>query len=379
MRAYVIKRLLLMIPTFMGITLLVFAVLNFAPGKPGALQQAGTDQATDARGADTQESQRIFREQFGLDKPVLFNTLTSLERPEVEKTLRAAIGEGDATLAERIAAQERLDAWGSYAVPALVAVLGDAQRSGESALRAATLRALRAAARRPLVDPFADDPTPEQRERNRQIDVENARLRALRFEAGDDEARRAEVVAEWLAWYDANRERWEWSRAERVRILFLETRFARYFTNLVRLDFGVSLVTREPVLETLLSKLPYSLTLSVGSLLLAYLIAIPLGVFSAVSRDTRADRSTTVLLFMLYSLPSFFVATLLLYFFSAASDYPALRWFPTGALPVERAARADESRSASRHRLASRAAAHVHDLRIPSPRCRATCGRGCST
>src|SRR5262249_32254690 len=64
--------------------------------------------------------------------------------------------------------------------------------------------------------------------------------------------------------------------------------------------------------------------------LLAYFIAIPLGIFSAVKKDTPADRGLTLGLFMLYSLPSFFVATLLLYFFSEGSDYPVLRWFPTG-------------------------------------------------
>ena len=47
-------------------------------------------------------------------------------------------------------------------------------------------------------------------------------------------------------------------------------------------------------------------------------------------KDSTADRVLTLVLFMLYSLPSFFVATLLLYFFSEGSDFPSLRWFPTG-------------------------------------------------
>jgi peptide/nickel transport system permease protein len=80
----------------------------------------------------------------------------------------------------------------------------------------------------------------------------------------------------------------------------------------------------------LISKLPYSLTLSIGSLLLAYVIAIPLGILSAVDKDSRADRVTTFGLFMLYSLPSFFVATILLYFVSEASNIEVLRIFPTG-------------------------------------------------
>jgi peptide/nickel transport system permease protein len=83
-------------------------------------------------------------------------------------------------------------------------------------------------------------------------------------------------------------------------------------------------------MQTLISKLKYSLSLSVVSLILAYLIAIPLGIFAAVDRGSKSERSLTVGLFMLYSLPSFFVATLLLIFFSQGSDTTWLRWFPTG-------------------------------------------------
>ena len=107
-------------------------------------------------------------------------------------------------------------------------------------------------------------------------------------------------------------------------------RFARYWENLLRLDFGISLVTRKPVLETLVSKLRYSISLSVTSLLLAYFISIPLGIYSAAAKDSLPDRVLTVVLFMLFSLPSFFVATVLLYQFSYGSDVPLLRIFPTG-------------------------------------------------
>ena len=41
MRAYVIRRLLLMLPTFFGISLIIFLVLNLAPGLPGAQNQSG--------------------------------------------------------------------------------------------------------------------------------------------------------------------------------------------------------------------------------------------------------------------------------------------------------------------------------------------------
>ena len=62
MKAYVLRRLLIMIPTFFGISLVVFLVLNLAPGRPGSQQSA--DLARSARSEQTQESYRIFREQF---------------------------------------------------------------------------------------------------------------------------------------------------------------------------------------------------------------------------------------------------------------------------------------------------------------------------
>ena len=329
MKVYLIKRLLLMIPTFLGITLIVFAVLNFAPGRPGATQQ-GTDLEKDIRGEQTEESHRIFREQFHLDKPVMLNTLFALETGEVEAPLRVLSGQVKADAAQRIAARESLDAYGTYAVPHLVGIVQRADAEGDLALRDRAVFFLQRAARRPLVDPYASAPTAEQRAQNRAIGAENVVTRALRYlpEASEEEKRR--VLAGWEAWYDEHRERWEYDFGEKLHILFFETRFAAYWRNLIRLDFGVSLVTKQPVLTTLVSKLPYSLTLSVGSLLLAYWIAIPLGIFSAVRKDTPTDRVLTVVLFMLYSLPSFFVATLLLFFFSYGSDYANLRWFPTG-------------------------------------------------
>jgi len=61
------------------------------------------------------------------------------------------------------------------------------------------------------------------------------------------------------------------------------------------------------------------------SVLLAYLFSIPLGAYSAYKKDSWFDRGSSVILFMLYSLPSFFVGILLLWFFSNP-DY--FYWFP---------------------------------------------------
>lgn len=318
-----------MIPTFFGISLLVFLVLNLAPGRPGAQNQSG-DVAAEARSEATQESFRLFREQFNLDKPVLLNTRFALDTRDVRRDVEIIAQARPATAAERVEARERVEDLGNYAVPHLMTILDEADAGGDTMLRDTTVYLLRLTAPRRRVDPHDTSPSPEVRAANDEIDRERSELSALRYAFDAPEADKRAAIEGWRAWYARVKERFEYGALDKVRIFFLDTRFATYWGNLLQLDFGVSLATREPVLRTLVSKLKYSLSLSVVSLLLAYALSIPLGIFSAVRRNTRADRALTVALFMLYSLPSFFVATLLLYFFSAGSNWPWLRLFPTG-------------------------------------------------
>jgi len=328
MKAYVIRRLLTMIPTLFGIMLVIFAVLNFAPGRPGAQQSA--DIAKNAKSQESQESYRAFREQFDLDKPVLVNTRFLLTERDFEKRLEDSVGRGGATTVDRIRAGEELEDVGQDAVPHLVALMREKDRAGDRELRDAAVYFLRLNAPRRLREPYSKNPGPEVRAYNHDVEEERATLRELRYALDADEKDKRRVVDAWSSWYDAHRERFTRTFAGKVRAFFLDTRFARYVTNVLHFDFGVSLVTHEPVVATMLGKLKYSLVLSVGSLLLAYAIAIPLGIYSAVKKDSFADRALTVELFVLYSLPSFFVATLLLYFFSTGSNIPSFRFFPTG-------------------------------------------------
>lgn len=329
MRAYILRRLLLMIPTFFGISLLIFLVLNLAPGRPGAQNQSG-EVASIARGEATQESYRIFREQFNLDKPILFNTRFALGEAEVREALEIAAGVVDAAPSDRVNVQEQIEDWGHYAIPHLMSVLVQADAAGQTQLRDTAAYFLRLNAPRRLVDPFNPHPPPHVRAHNDEVSAERARLGLMRYAFDAPEPQKRAVIEEWKSWFERVQGRFRYDASDKLRIFFLDTRFATYWKNLASLDFGVSLATRQPVMATLVSKLKYSLSLSLVSLLLAYFIAVPLGIFSAVRRDTSADRSLTVTLFMLYSLPSFFVATLLLIFFSEGSNIEALRVFPTG-------------------------------------------------
>jgi peptide/nickel transport system permease protein len=124
---------------------------------------------------------------------------------------------------------------------------------------------------------------------------------------------------------DANR--FAYTSQEQVAITFLDTRFAKYIGNLVNLNFGISHVTKQPVMATIWSKLKYTVSMSFLSIFLSFLISVPLGVWSAYNQNTIADQIVTALLLMLYSLPTFFAAVLLLEFFATGDPF---NLFPLG-------------------------------------------------
>jgi peptide/nickel transport system permease protein len=90
----------------------------------------------------------------------------------------------------------------------------------------------------------------------------------------------------------------------------LHVQYLRWLRRIITFDFGESLRDHRPIIDKLKERIPVSIKLSGFSLLLAYLISIPLGVYSATHRHTVGDRLTTILLFALYSLPNFWVATM---------------------------------------------------------------------
>jgi peptide/nickel transport system permease protein len=90
----------------------------------------------------------------------------------------------------------------------------------------------------------------------------------------------------------------------------LYVQYGRWLKRIVTLDFGESLRDHRPIMDKLKERIPVSIQLSGTALLLAYLISIPLGIFSATHQYSSADKITTVVLFTLYSLPPFWVATM---------------------------------------------------------------------
>ena len=93
-------------------------------------------------------------------------------------------------------------------------------------------------------------------------------------------------------------------------------RFFRYLLDAVRLDFGESYRSREPVFDEILAKFPTTLMLSLLAIVGMSVIGIPLGIISAVKQYSVLDYSLTVSSLILASMPGFFLALMLILIFS---------------------------------------------------------------
>ena len=103
--------------------------------------------------------------------------------------------------------------------------------------------------------------------------------------------------------------------------------YALWLKRLVSLDFGRSMIDDRPVIEKIFSRLPATLLLQVSSLMIIFLVAVPLGVLSAVKKDSLFDRVTTILVFIGYAMPTFWLALLLIIFFGIK-----LEWLPISGM-----------------------------------------------
>lgn len=92
-------------------------------------------------------------------------------------------------------------------------------------------------------------------------------------------------------------------------------------------NLGTSFSNNVNVADEILMRLPYTATIAGGAMVMSLLIGIPLGVFSAIRQDTFWDRATMVLAVAGVSIPSFWLAMLLVLLFSLT-----LHWLPANGI-----------------------------------------------
>ena len=343
MTAYLIRRLLLMIPTFLGILIINFAVLRLqgttltealsAGGNGSAGSEGSSSGDRKAQAASRRYENYLDRfRRSGLDLPALINLRGFWTKEGVVADLRLAAPDSPELDSTRNQIEKSLWLAGPMVVPPLAAVLADD-----------ALRDLHPAASQALIlcayttiDPLDIDRMPQARLST--LQSRNAALRELVIQGASD---RGQPGSPTDPDYAAKRKALlqictdpanagDYTQDHRWRAIATNTGFC---------DFAVRLATgnlysetkKRYVFDLIGERWQVTFWLNTLSILIAWAVAIPLGIRSAQRAGSLEDRATTNALFALWSLPGFFVGTLLLHHLcTSEAGNPA--WFPNAGL-----------------------------------------------
>ncbi|MBL7793615.1 MAG: ABC transporter permease [Saprospiraceae bacterium] len=313
---FLARRLLIFLPTLIVISFLAFGLSTCTPGDPVMLfLNLGNNPGAQLSNPTSYENEyREMAASLGIDKPVFYFTITTSAYPDtlhhfVQKERRECVR----ALIARYGNWPQIEHY--YQQIALLnrklfQVKG--QASGEALTRArATLPFLYIQDKDPLIRYHLDtlqfafrSDSALQAAAGAQFDALNAAYGRVKQEATPS--------AHWIpAFY--------WHGAD--------NQYHRWLLRLLQGDLGVSYRDRLPVAGKLATALRWTLLINGLAILLAYGLAIPLGVYAAVHRGARRDRLIAVVLFALHSLPVFWIATLMIIFFTTP-EY-GMDWFPT--------------------------------------------------
>lgn len=278
MKSYFLRRLLLIPPTLVGITLLVFSITRFVPG--GAmdrmLQEAarGADEggkrtsSSQAQGGLSEEQIEEVEEQFGLNKNILvaYGQWLGL----LPREILISKGEFSTTQDERIQ-QKSADGTSTDIV-----LRGDGR----------------------VVNVVRKD---------------GSIVSAHFTETGKPVAEEKWTVR--LESPDERRERFVRRNPGQPNIPEYEPRALIYqteFSGLLQGDLGRSTVYNEPVHEMIFSRMPVALYFGLLTAIITYAVCLPLGVLKALRHRTFLDTASSVLVFLGYSIPGFALGAILL-------------------------------------------------------------------
>ncbi len=274
MTAYFIRRLLLIPPTLVGMTLVVFFIIRFTPGGPmeQALLEARMKSDGQRGGSARQQSSGLtpgqllrLQEQYGHDKPfpIAYMAWLGVWPKEINRS-RADFPEG------KMEAEVKLPG------TALVLVVK------RDAKNEAT-----------IVPPQG-------------VDVSSWRARIITPE----------------------KQKAEWEKANPGQKLdktqpYVALIYQPKYSGVLQGNLGDSTRYSEPVWTMMKRRFPISLFFGLTSIILTYLVCVPLGVLKAIKHRTPTDTVTSVIIFFGYAIPGFVLGVFLMVIFAAR-----LRWFP---------------------------------------------------
>jgi peptide/nickel transport system permease protein len=339
MLTYIFKRILIFIPTLFVITLLGFMISVNAPGNPVERMISATEGGGEISSHTRNQEEQIafWTKKLGLDLPVFYVSFTTLSHPD---TLYKINDRNEREAMDRLIYQ-----YGNWE---------EIQRYYSS------LKAFDKLPFRDAADSLIKRGT--EADKNKIIDAINAiKAGAVNLKASYDPAiieNQLQTISQLLSAYPflfTAQQSFAKARANYQLIIAKATPWKNYIPKfvfhssnqyhrwlfgdggvysrgLLRGDFGTSYVTKQPISDVIFSKIGWTLFFSCLSVLLAYIVSIPVGVKAAAKKGSRSDKVSSLILFVLYSIPSFWLATLLL---MAFANPDVLHWFPaSGVKPV---------------------------------------------
>jgi microcin C transport system permease protein len=320
MRDYFIRRLILIPPTLLGISIMVFAITRLAPGGPleQAMMQMQQVSEEGGGGLSSGSDQALSEDQleqmkrlYGFDKPhweAYLIWLGVLPRETEFRQIRFL--DNELQLAERVSlpsfSLDELDWNGDgylqrQEVPEHLNKYIDFSRfdhnqDGE-------------------IDAVEAD-TPAAR-------IEGVREKIVLQRDGQGGVRLENDLDLLGNWKVRMKER-DPDSPNRIPVAEL---FMTRYEGVLQGNFGQSTRYGEPVLSVITERLPVSTYFGLLTFLITYIVCIPLGIFKAVRHNTLSDDISSILIFVGYAVPGYALGSLLLLFFSVKLD-----WLPMGGL-----------------------------------------------
>lgn len=343
MGLYILKRILIILPTLLGVMIISFIVSRSAPGDQVLLEMTNLESrgATVSREVQDREYRRI-SEKIGLDLPIFYFSLTSQAFPDtLYRILR---------MSERESLHEMTNEYGNWPEISTYyhAVCQMEERTfylKPSIEEKPDLDEIRIALKE-----LRSSPTAREIEyRLNLIDT----LADKHINSFPEIAKGSRKLRKLFSEVEENAKPWK-RYIPALHIHGWKNQFNHWLLRTFQLDLGKSHRDNILVKTKIREALPWTIFMGFFSFVIAYLIAIPVGVYSVRKRNSWQDRTLTTGLFLLYSVPTFVMGMLLM---TILCNPEYLYLFPTSGI---------SSDGAETWPFWARMKDHAHHLLLPT-------------
>jgi peptide/nickel transport system permease protein len=320
---YILRRLLLLPFTLFCIVLINFIIINLAPGDPTSIteisQEGGATRREDRSLSFAGDERYLqFREFYGLTLPILFNTGPFLSLDYTKQILQQLAASGNSpALPKSMSPKEYKDLstkfgdQSRFLMPHLFNLITDPGTTPEIR-RLAVRFFIRGASRQGYTGPQL---TGEQKITNQKLTSDDLELRGFIWSesASPDEIRKK--ISKLKVWYQENALFYQMNpnSSQKIKSFFFDTRFMRYMSRVLTLDFGsLRNDSNKSVVYEVVKRFKYSLTLSVLPMIMTFVLCQLFGATMAFFQGRWPDHSLNVLFLILYAVPVFVVAPFLI-------------------------------------------------------------------